>query len=427
MLLGALTTYQFISRIVSKDKMAMWSPLTFASLIFIYYTVSGPLISISTNATYFKLLEHRPFFESGWMASLLAFISLLLGYNATNKPLFQSNKLVGIQQINNLNYGAIGLKLYALGFLLFLVYAGGSITAYINPFSSLGYDDTGYIGSFRNYFILPINFFVPALCLMLVGVIDGKFSKVYFLGLLLMATGIYLSFAFRYRIVILGMGLATTFYLYKGIKPRLLLALLVFVAGVTAMGIIESTRTYFGGLNLDRIEDKSYSEMFLKGFGESRTFGTLGLMIKNIPEQVDYIYFAPYVQGFLMPIPRSLWPGKPAGEHLSLVTDLYPNGQGTGAAWPFYGEYYFSFGWLGIVVGSFLLGFILKRFYRWMVVYQSPLVIITYATGLGCLFFVMTRGYFPQHVMLFFFSVYPCFFIMKRIKNSYSGYIQIIQ
>ena len=253
---------------------------------------------------------------------------------------------------------------------------------------------------------------------MLIGVQKKQLTRYIFLGCLLAAIGIYLGFAFRYRLVILGMALAATHYLYNHKKPNMLFAAGVFIMVITAMGIIESTRTYFGGLNLQRIENRSYSEMFLKGFGESRTFGTLGLMIEHIPEDIDYIYFSPYIQGFLMPIPRSIWPGKPAGDHISKVTDLYPNGQGKGAAWPFYGEYYFSFGWTGVVLGSFLLGLILKRFFLWMKFYQTPLIIITYSTGLGCLFFICTRGYFPQHIMLFFFCLYPCFFINRIVTKS---------
>lgn len=416
--LAVFTLSTFIKQVRSNDPMDLWSPLAFASLIFFYYTVSGPLLAIKNGGTYFKLVEHRPYFENSWLASLLSYMSLLVGYALTSVPFKMYSSIRIIEYTKEINYGRLGLRLYILGFLLFVVYAGASIVAFINPFSSLGYDDTGYAGSFRNYFILPVNFFIPALCLMLVDVQRKRFPKtLFFLGLFV-ALSIYLSFAFRYRLIILGMALTATFYLSNKLKPRLILAAGVIVIGIAVMGIIESTRTYFGGLNLEKVEDSTFSEMFLKGFGESKIFGTLGLMIENIPNEVNYIYFSPYYQGFLMPIPRAIWPGKPAGDHIAYVTDLYPNEQGKGAAWPFFGEYYFSFGWIGLIIGSFLLGVILKKFFLWMKYNYSPLIVVTYATGLGCLFFVMTRGYFPQHVMLFFFCLYPCFFILNRVKKS---------
>jgi oligosaccharide repeat unit polymerase len=416
--LGFLTLYHLLRKFMSRDYRELWSPMAFVSLIFFYYTVSGPLIAIDAGFTYFKLTEHRPFYEVSWIAALLSFVFFTIGYSVTQKPLLNSSLLVLREYNLTVPYGKWGLNLYIIGFLLFLVYAGSNIRAFLNPLGGVGVEELGYQGSFSNYFVLPVNFFVPALCLMLVDVLRKKFSLSLFLVLLFAAVSIYITFAFRYRLVMMGMALAVTHYSQRRTKPRLVFVVGILIVAITLMGVIQKTRTYFGGLNLNKIENETSFDFFRTGMGDAVTFSTMGLMIKNIPDKVDYIYFAPYVQGFLIPIPRALWPNKPAGEHLKDIYLLYGSEEnGKGAAWPFYGEYYYSFGWFGIAIGSFLMGYVLKRFYMWFIRYPSPMVTVTYSTGLGILFFMITRGYFPQHVMLFFFAVYPCFFLIRRMKR----------
>lgn len=412
--------FQIIKGYRSSNKIAIWSPIVFVSVILIFYTVTGPLLAIENGQTYYKLTEHRPFYENSWLATVLSFSFLLFGYALSTKPLMNAAALVSIERDRFINYGRWGLRLYIIGFLLFLVYTGASIVNFINPLGTNTAEEIGYRGSFSNYFVLPVNFFVPALCLMLLGIMESRFSKTVFIVLLFIAVSIYLTFAFRYRLVMLGMALAVTYYSQTKKRPNVIFISVVIIVGILVMGVIQKTRTYFGGLDIEKIEDDTYSDIFTDGLGDAVTFGTLGLMIENIPNRVDYIYFSPYIQGFLIPIPRVIWPNKPAGEHLEDVFKMYGDSEtGQGAAWPFYGEYYYSFGWVGIAVGSFIMGWFLKRIYIWFLVYRSPLVIVTYATILGCLFFIVTRGYFPQHVMLFFFAIYPCFYIIRKVKSSY--------
>ena len=44
-----------------------------------------------------------------------------------------------------------------------------------------------------------------------------------------------------------------------------------------------------------------------------------------------------------------------------------------------FGEYYLMFGWLGIIIGSFIFGFILKKLWIWILIHQDePIAIPTY-------------------------------------------------
>lgn len=67
---------------------------------------------------------------------------------------------------------------------------------------------------------------------------------------------IYLNSGFRFRIVLLVISLTTIYYLTKQSRPNLLLWSVAGLAFILLMGVMEYSRSYEKGLNLQRIEDK---------------------------------------------------------------------------------------------------------------------------------------------------------------------------
>src|SRR5207244_1234098 len=63
-------------------------------------------------------------------------------------------------------------------------------------------------------------------------------------------------------------------------------------------------------------------------------------------------------------IPRLLWPGKPVFETAQWVTDNFGAGpqvrSATACTW--LGEFYFNFGWTGILVGMAIMGMYMRFF-----------------------------------------------------------------
>lgn len=92
-------------------------------------------------------------------------------------------------------------------------------------------------------------------------------------------------------------------------------------------------------------------------------FDYLAYVVNVVPAQSrTYTYGTQYLQLLTEPIPRRLWPGKPAGPPIKLV-DLNDYGNFFGLTLSFPGDLWLSFGWFGVVLGSLLVGNGLARVY----------------------------------------------------------------
>jgi oligosaccharide repeat unit polymerase len=221
--------------------------------------------------------------------------------------------------------------------------------------------------------------------------------------------------------VILFVTVAASYYLSVRKKPSLIAVFVALTLGVGVMGFIGMTRNYFSGLSLERASKSGPAEFLESGFQEAVIFMTSGMIISRIPSpRYDFIYLDPIIEAISIPIPRKIWADKPSGDHIQYVYEVYnPGNSGVskGSAWLVFGEFYLMYGWPSIVVCSLFLGWLLKRLFLWMKNnIHNPYVIVIYSTALGSLYFVISRGYFPQHVMLFFFTVFPGYLLSRNSK-----------
>lgn len=410
-----------------RNYLELFSPLTFIAILTLYYCVIGPVFLIQEGKTFFKLVEHRPFFDSALWAAFLFVIFTIVGYSLPNKT-FQDRSTF-FDYADPKLVRRLTIRLFLIGLLAFFLFAGTGIVRFFNPLDTLieegeEFQELGG-GTLSNYFYSAINFFVPSVTLMLLLIYTkGLKPRIFFLFTAI-AFLIYLSVAFRYRLVFLGVSTLSAFYIFKQRKPNIIFLSLVIAGGLAFMGFVGVARTYFGGLSLDRVEQLSFKESLLEGLEESRIFMTTGLIIEKMPEEHDFLYFSPFIEALAMPIPRILWPGKPTGDQIwvvyRLIDPVRDGRRGLGAAWMLFGTFYLSFGWLGIILGSLVVGYLLRKLFSWMVRNRrDPMVIAIYAVSLSCLYFVFSRGYYPQHVLIFFFTIFPLLVIRRSIrKNGY--------
>ena len=82
--------------------------------------------------------------------------------------------------------------------------------------------------------------------------------------------------------------------------------------------------------------------------------------------------------------------------------------QAIGAAINNYGEYYLMFGWLGIIVGSFIFGLILKKLWIWILIHKDEEIAIPlYLLNISFIYMVISRGYLSQQFQIYAFSIFP--------------------
>jgi oligosaccharide repeat unit polymerase len=74
----------------------------------------------------------------------------------------------------------------------------------------------------------------------------------------------------------------------------------------------------------------------------------------TVPAEIPYLHGGSYLQVFVLPIPRALWPTKPVDDITTIITRFDP--ENSGLAFPAFGEGYANFGFIGVALSGILLG-----------------------------------------------------------------------
>jgi oligosaccharide repeat unit polymerase len=74
----------------------------------------------------------------------------------------------------------------------------------------------------------------------------------------------------------------------------------------------------------------------------------------TVPAEIPYLHGDSYLQVFVLPVPRVLWPAKPEDD-ITVVTTRFDPGN-SGIAFPAFGEGYANFGFIGVVLCGIFLG-----------------------------------------------------------------------
>lgn len=92
-------------------------------------------------------------------------------------------------------------------------------------------------------------------------------------------------------------------------------------------------------------------------------FEYLTYIVSVVPELSNtYSYWTQYLQIFTEPIPRIVWKDKPIGMPISLV-NLNDWGNFLGLTKSIVGDSWISFGYLGVFINLFLIGFLLRKLF----------------------------------------------------------------
>ena len=81
------------------------------------------------------------------------------------------------------------------------------------------------------------------------------------------------------------------------------------------------------------------------------------------------------------------------------------------------------FGWIGIIIGSFIFGFILKKLWIWILIHKDEEIAIPiYLLNVSFIYMIISRGYLSQQLQIYSFSILPIvliyFIFSKRIKSN---------
>ncbi len=411
-----------------KNRISFAHPLVFFSIIMIYYTVLSPSFQIAFNATSNRGFDFRDQYILGWKGALLSAISVLIGYSLKAKI---RNKATKYCDLNYQSLWTIGVSLNIFGFSIFMVSQGFDLSV-LNPFYniSMSYDFLTYQGSFRNYFKHAQEILVAGNFLIFASAFSTQKKMALSFAIILISTGFYLNSGFRYRLFFLFSSIIL-FLITKENKYKIntvfnisIFSLIFIIFFMTYVGQI---RTYGTGFDLSSL---NLTGDFLKNIfteAESSVFITTSGLLNIIPEKYPFQNFYPIFKALIHPLPGDLF-DKNAGDYLFKAVNMVYGFRNIyhGAAYLNFGEYYLMFGWFGIFIFNFLLGYFFKKLWFWINLHkEEPLALLVYFLNVSFTFMIISRGYLPQQLHLYLFTVFPVnliyFYNLKPKFNSESA------
>lgn len=153
-------------------------------------------------------------------------------------------------------------------------------------------------------------------------------------------------------------------------------------------------------------------------------FDFLAFILWAVPERSGtYTWFTQYLQLFTEPIPRMLWPDKPIGAPIKLVS-LHDHGNFANLTTSLAGDGWMSGGWIGMIVTMAAVGLILGLLHRWFWTsgYRSRHAVLFY-----CAFLPLSLQWFRDGnitiVKFGFFSLLPIllWIALTKILRAWSG------
>ncbi len=412
-LIGLIAHY-LIKAYKSKNPEDLWSPMTFISLTYIYYCIVGPYFALINDHTLIRAVEHRPYIATAWKAATISYLCIYIAFK--NKKIAKSKHIF---QINDDNLLLKNAKLvFIITVVLSMIFLGPSFFTKLNFLNSDG-ATVNYAGGFASYLMQSVVFFITAVLLTIRPFLN-KNKRIYFIVFSLFTISIFISDAFRWRLVVLLLSCLSVYHIYTKKKLNIRLAASIVIPFLILMGALEVARSYGKGIDTSKVSQYNSEDLVDKSFNESTVFMATGYLIEKYETLKSFSHFDFIINTIAMPIPRAFWPGKPAGEYmLSLNTILYGK-HGIGQMYLNFGEFYIAFGWTGIIVFSFLLGALVKYWWlRFLAHKDNYLAIVSIAIINGMMYVVISRGYLAQVVTLFIFAMLPIEFVKYRLRKQH--------
>ncbi|MBC1262446.1 hypothetical protein FQK07_14550 [Synechococcus sp. BSF8S] len=407
----------------SRQWVSLFRPTLILAVILIYYCLLGPLIGLSQGGWFDRGINLRSAMVWAWGGAFVFYLSVLIGFYELPTPSFRRRLIPTIQP--ELPY-RLGSALCWLGLGMFALVSGVRVIALLNPLIAAQLLEDGLgeggvdVGAFANYFTYAVNFLIPGTALIWVSWILQRRHSTALLLWTLAAAGIYTSLGFRYRLVLLAVPFILLWYITRQRRPKVAIVAFGAAALIAVAGVVGLTRSYGSGLDLTALEGITTEEVVEAGLQESSVFLTTAGVMQVTPDRYPFVGARPMIATLLFPIPRALYPDKQQAEYLTDATAVVYGSKAlaTGSAILNFAEYYLIAGWPSLIAMSLLLGWLLRCLWNWFLVrYQEPFAQVLYVLSATYLYVVVSRGYLPQVVMLFVFSVAPLFWFYGRLAR----------
>lgn len=402
-----LLVYNLFRSWINKDKAQIWNPVTFLGLTLIYYVVVPSFSDISMWGG--DRAEYQYVF---YITLVLFYMSVLLGFGTKHKP--------GFRKWNSL-FTHENAQLYA--FILFLI----ALVCYV-PFrgfrTTILADDATVLSErtgLVSYFIDLIALFVSACCLAWVGLKNTKGvgirKRIVMLIILYFTLVMFIVGGFRYRLVMLLLAMATTYHLYP--QPRKInykVVVPIAVAAYLLFAVMDSARIYGAGININAAKEVTLAEASM-GAAENASVCSYSISVtSSMYKSGERFGFEPIVTAIFMPIPRYLLPWKPDASYLKMAESSV--GATGGAAFLGFTEAFTAFGFLGVILYGFFMGWLSKKLWtNYQNNKESIGAIVLLGLFNGFCYVWISRGYMAAAFNIFIYYVVLPFWLTTLIRK----------
>jgi hypothetical protein len=407
-----LIIFNILKSVFRKDKVTIWSPITFFSLIFLYYIVV-PYFWGNINIYGIEVDDYTYYIFIG---ALLSYVSISIGFLISwrRSPFQQMSSIITRQ-----NAKTIAMGLFFIALVCYVPFRGFSLSFFIpNDRNITLLENDGFV----MYFIELISLLCTSCCLLLAR--QKKGISILFLFVIWITMTMYIIGGFRYRIVILIISGATVWHLYpkaKKIKYKILIPMAVFVYLFFSM--MDHARHYFNGLDVAVIESLKMEDITQGASENSFVFSHSAITMKNYSYR-DLILFEPIWCAVTMPVPRAVYPNKPKGDYLVKANFVAYGNNDYGAVFIQFTEAYMAFGWVGIILTGLFIGFFSRMF--WDNYRRNPHslgAVLLLGLFNGFTYILISRGYLAQCLtILVMFVFIPFGFASVILKFSRSAF-----
>ncbi len=158
------------------------------------------------------------------------------------------------------------------------------------------------------------------------------------------------------------------YFLKKQTRPKLKTALIAIFAIFVLLSFIPIYRQYmhFGSNWSEISKDLNFRKISSVAFNPKDEFSSYIAEIALVPESIPYDKFKLYIRTLAHPIPRIIWPSKPALFNSQWDDFLSKSGLEWGAAESMLGDFYAQLGILGVIIGTFFSGILWKTIYSYL-------------------------------------------------------------
>lgn len=393
-----LFLYNLILPLFRDDKSSFWSPMTFITLVYIYYILL-PYYSGDTDHYEMNIQYLADYTIIG------AFVSYLGVHVAFHLPV----KYTNFEFYNNVfeEHDTIKLAicLYAVGVIGYSAFRGLTL----DLFSAADTYVWEKSGDLEFYFTSLIAFGCIACSIFFV----RSNSILFKLGSLLVILIIYIICGFRYRMVILAISIVTTMHLIPCPKrPNYKYLIPLAIVMYSFFGMMDSARNYSGGLRKDVVVEYDY--MNASGAKENAgVFSFSGYVMTEYTNR-EKVYFQPLWCALTLPLPRYLFPWKPNADYVKEISTAEYHG----AAFTYFAEAYMAFGWCGVLLYGMFLGWLSRKVWCNYVFNSNNInAVVFLALFNGFTYVMISRGYMAQSLVTFVYFVVLPFWVAKVIKR----------